>query len=388
MCIRDRSDIVISINNHGEIIKTNEECEKVSGYSKYETLNKNFLDFLAPERYSKQWKKIFESIKKNKLINDFKLPLLTRNGHEIMISWSSFPVTNGQGNVGDISLVGRFVTAWNDAMESNIGQAKNVSLGLNENEDFFKIFKELERKNQELEKLNLELEKKLKKTKSKKTKKETEDKSILDLQKFSIGFKNKKKKEDVENLIKELDERKKILDQREAQLNEEKRTIDEKRNWFVKWREKLEALEFEIEDRQQDLLKKEKISSEPIIESKNEIDEIKGEPNVIDNINECAIVIQRGILKQANESFANLLRYNNDEIIEKSLFDFICPEGFPGLEEYYLGRLKGDDVSVYETVFLTKDNDKVFVEVNTKPTTYKNDKAEIAIIKKIEKKQK
>ena len=383
------SDIVIGINNNGEIIKFNEECEKVTGYSKYESLNKNFFNFLTPNRYSKQWKKLFDSIKKNKLIDDFRLPLLTKNGHEIMISWSSFPITNGQGNIGDISLVGRFITSWDDAKESNIGQAKKVGTNLNENEDFYKIFRELEKKNQELEKLNLDLEKKLKKIKIKKSKKQSEGKSNLDLRNFSIGVGSKKKKEELENFIRELDGRKRSLDEREAKLNKEKKIIEEQRNWFVKWREKLESLEFEIENRNQDMLRRKELSSKSTINSKSETSDITDETTpLLDEIDDCAVIIQRGILKQANDSFAKLLGYDASELVEKSVFDFVCPEGFPGLEEYYLGRLKGDNVSIYETVFLTKDNDKIFVEVSTKPTVYNNDKAEIAVIKKIDKKQK
>lgn len=383
------SDIVISINNNGCITKLNEEGERVTGYSKYESLNKTFLDFLIPDRYSKQWKKIFDSIKKNKLIDDFKLPLLTRNGHEIMISWSSFPTTNGQGNIADISLVGRFISSWNDLEESNIGQVKKSPVVYNENEDFFKIFKELEKKNQELEKLNLDLEKKLKKIKSKKSKKSIIDGSAPNSHRFSIGF-GKKKKEEIENIYKELDERKALLDAREAELNEEQRVIEEKKNWFIKWREKLENLELEIDNRARDLNIRQQNSTQYEVKSEGKlgVEDYEKKIDLLDEIDECAVVIQRGILKQANESFAKLLGYNIDEIVEKSLFDFICPEGFPGLEEYYLGRLKGDDVSVYETIFLTKDNNKIAVEVSTMPATFNNDKAEIAVFKKVDKKTK
>ena len=57
-----------------------------------------------------------------------------------------------------------------------------------------------------------------------------------------------------------------------------------------------------------------------------------------------------------------------NEILEKSLFDFIVSEGCPGVEKFYLNRLKGEDVSVYETVLLTKDNNTIPVEVNNKST--------------------
>ena len=383
---KSKTDIMISIDDSGKIIKFNEECEKLAGYSKYEVLNKNFFEILTPDRYSKQWKNVFNSIQKKKLIEDFRLPLLTHNGHEIMVSWSSFPTTNGEGNLDDISFVGRFISTWNDAKESNVGKAKNVNLSLTENEDFYKIFQQMEKKNQELEKLNMDLEKKLNKIKSKKAKKTKDETPDFKTNTFFGGFGSKKKKEDIENLMRELDERKNILDGREAQLNKEQRTIEEQRNWFVRWREKLENLEYEIENRDQEL---KRLDQPPKVQSKSEIDNTNEESTpIIDEMEECAAVIQRGILKQANNSFAELLGYKTDEILDKSLFDFICEEGFSGLEEYYLGRLKGNEVSVYETVFLTKDNDKIAVQVTTKPTIIDNDKAEIAVIKKLDKKQK
>ena len=72
--------------------------------------------------------------------------------------------------------------------------------------------------------------------------------------------------------------------------------------------------------------------------------------------------------------------------MNKSLFDFIAPEGLADLEKYYLNRLKGSDSYTYGTVFSTKDNGKILVEVSIKPTTYEGKKAEIAIIKELENK--
>jgi hypothetical protein len=69
-----------------------------------------------------------------------------------------------------------------------------------------------------------------------------------------------------------------------------------------------------------------------------------------------------------------------DEIVEKSYFDFIALEGLADVEKYYLDRLKGDSVSVYRTVFSTKDDIKIPVEVSIKQTIYNGEKAEIAII--------
>jgi hypothetical protein len=71
--------------------------------------------------------------------------------------------------------------------------------------------------------------------------------------------------------------------------------------------------------------------------------------------------------------------------VEKSFFDFIALDGFADVEKYYLDRLKGESVSTYKTVFSTKDNNKIPVEVNIRQIMYNGEKAEIAIITCLEK---
>jgi hypothetical protein len=65
--------------------------------------------------------------------------------------------------------------------------------------------------------------------------------------------------------------------------------------------------------------------------------------------------------------------------------DLIAQDGLADIEKYYLERLKGEDITVYRTVFSTKDNNKIAVEVNIKQTLYNGEKAEIAIITNLSK---
>ena len=46
---------------------------------------------------------------------------------------------------------------------------------------------------------------------------------------------------------------------------------------------------------------------------------------------------------------------SENEIVEKSIFDFIAPESFSDVEDFYKKRLKGEDVSTYSTIFITKE---------------------------------
>ena len=386
-------DLILSIDRSGKIVSFNEECERVSGYSKEEVFNNRFFDFLVPKRYLDVWEKMVKYIRRNKLIDDFKLPLLTRNGHEIMISWSSFPVKDRNGRVGDIGFVGKFVSSWDDSSDSiNVKPSKRVEVGSKDDVDFGKIVKQLEKRNIELEKKNKDLEKKLKRLESKLSKKEEKSGKVLDrvdrgLYRFFDVFGWRKKREELNALMQELDEREKQLKKLEDKLNKEKISIDERRNKFVRWREKLEMLENEIYNRERELERQRglievgsSVSDDVSIVEGGEEVEYHG---ILDKIQDCAAVVQRGILRQVNKSFTDLLGYEAEEVVDKSLFDFIDPEGFLGLEKYYLNRLKGEDVSSFETVFLTKDNNKVFVEVSTRPIRFNDEKAELAVFKEI-----
>lgn len=375
-----RKDLILSINQDGKIIKFNEECERISGYSLDFIQDKNFFDVLIPDRYLDQWKKIIEYIEKNKAINDFRLPMLTRHGHEIMVSWSSFPIGIGERN---ISLVGKLVTSW-DATDDTINvplkmEIKNYS-------DFNRIVKELIRKNNELESKNKKLEKKLKE----KTPKQR-DLIGSGLYSFSDFVGGKKRISEIESLIKELDVREKQVNKLMYKLNKDKKMVNDRRNEFIEWRRKLESLEGELVKRDKELLKQEKLLGECLlmarkdpIHKSNIVKSAEVNLDPLKGIEECAAVIQRGILKQVTPSFTELFGYVADDIVNKSIFDFIVPESFSTLESYYFKRLKGEDIDSFETVLFTKNNTKIPVKVFTRPTDFNSEKAEIAIFKMID----
>jgi len=190
----------------------------------------------------------------------------------------------------------------------------------------------------------------------------------------------------------QIDVRTNQLDAFEAQLMKERKTFNARVEEFSRWREKLELLESAIEKRRQELMKQEDVllertpatTQEPISTRpeivKSTVPVTSNYHELFDKIPQSAAIVQRGILKQINSSFVSLLGYAMDEVVEKSFFDFIALEGLAGVEKYYLDRLKGENVSAYKTVFSTKDNNKISVEISIKQTIYNGEKAEIAII--------
>ena len=502
---QNRDDfLVVSINKTGKIVQFNKKCEKVSGYSKEEALNKGLIDFLIPESYFEVWGRLFNLARQDKVINDLKLPWLTRKGQEIMISWSSFPIEEIGGETEDICLLGKLIISDNDSKEPIIGHikegiddkefllnfiraglkkeediddridvaeekgisfalgnkkivikeassggykdviknvidkdTKNISLKeekeststkpietvkpvetldekkldeiynltLKNYEDIHKALKELEKRNEKLEKEKKKLEQNLISFKTRISDIKNDNKPHKTgefIRKKTSTLVNslsgKKKREELDRMIHELDERKNFLDNLEAQLTREKGDINEQRNEFCKWREKLEFLEDEIEKRRVELVEQEKIFKDQFIDSSREevlytaspklvgeMQDVKHE--ILDKIPRSAAIVKRGILKQVNHPFVKLLGYDPNMLLEKSLLDFIAPEGISGIEKYYLSRLKGGVISTYETVFLTKNNNKLAVKVSIKPTIFNGEKAEIAVFNNVGNKQ-
>lgn len=111
--------------------------------------------------------------------------------------------------------------------------------------------------------------------------------------------------------------------------------------------------------------------------------EIRDHHGILDKIPECAAILRRGILKQVNRPFVELLGYSMEDLVEKSLLDFIDSEGLSGIEIYFLNRLKGRSVSSYKTMLLTGDNRRIQVEVSIKQVSYNGEKVDIAVFRNL-----
>jgi PAS domain S-box-containing protein len=165
---------------------------------------------------------------------------------------------------------------------------------------------------------------------------------------------------------------------------------------------KIDILSKEIEERNANLVKQEKYLKDRlktpkdekvavkstdkkdklIVEIKKDDERLKHYEN-LDDITDSAAIVQRGILKQVNPSFGKLLGFNIDKIVNRSLFDFVVPDGLSEIVEYYLDRLKNRDVSSFKTIFLTSDKKRINIKISTKPIYFNGETADIAIFHKI-----
>ncbi len=394
-----KDPLVFGINKNQEIIQFNRECEKITGYSRDEALGKKIFNFLISKDEAVKWEKILDSIRRDTLVGDIILLFLTKNGSKISVSCNTFPVDFSKAETGDICFVGEVINIDQSAHISSIESLNNLNKASSDFDDknLEEIFSEDVVSSQEKvdEQTNLDKVRSYAR----------EDiKNLFGkwLYFFFDTVGADKKKEELRAIARELDERRVLLNALEAELLQEKKELNERRFEFSKWRDKLEFLEKEIEDRWLELENQEKLFRDHLASTSRKdlrLRHIKGDissPNfsddmgkddsrrlVLDKIPERAAVIYRGILMQANSSFVELLGYEMDDVLGKSLFDFVAPENLEEIKRYYLNRLKGEEISNFETIILTKDNRKMNVEINIKPSSYNGEKANIVIIKNL-----
>ena len=295
-----------------------------------------------------------------------------------MIVWSSFPIKIVDNEVGDISFVGTLINFWND---SEMPPIKSLEVTTNENIDSEKneedndTISKLLKANDLLEKRNEKLENDIKALKTRLNKKHDNidypGKLVYSLADVVGG---KKRRQEFERIMDELDDREKKLEKLGSKILKDKKKANDIIKDYIKWRQKLELLESEIYKRNIDLEDRarlldsnirlganinldsstsEEVNTDSDVETDFKVDDIIRN---IDDISDSAAVIQRGILKKVNDSFAELIGYSANELVNKSFFDFIAPEGLSGVEQYYLDRLKGRSITDYETIFLSNDD--------------------------------
>ncbi len=389
--------MVFGINKNEEIIQFNRQCEKLTGYSRDEVLGKKIFNFLISKDEFVKWENLLDSIRKDSLVSDIVLQFLIKNGSKISVSCNTFPVENPGAADGDICFVGKLMSPDYSSDNSSIKTLNNLTETSSEPNDksIGEIFSSDSNISQEKE----DKQKSLNKIRSS-AKEDIKNLFGRWLYSFFDTVGANKKKEELQAIARELDERRALLNVLEAELLEEKKELNERRFEFSKWRDKLDFLEKEIQDRWLELENQEKLFRDYIAYRKGlRLEHIKGDVGsfnasnlvdknkdyhiVLDKTSECAAVIYRGILMQANSSFVELLGYEMDEVLGKSLFDFVAPENLDGIKKYYLNRLKGEAVSSFETFIVTRDNKKMNVEINIKSSSYNGEKANIVIIKNL-----
>ncbi|RLF58588.1 MAG: hypothetical protein DRN27_05030, partial [Thermoplasmata archaeon] len=105
---RKGSCLVVGIDKRGNITKFNEEFEEMTGKKRAGVLNTPFSTFFSKEyKFIDSWMDLIIKMRSNEKIPDMDLPMQTKNGEDVLVSWTSFPLTSNDKNaVSMLNLVG------------------------------------------------------------------------------------------------------------------------------------------------------------------------------------------------------------------------------------------------------------------------------------------
>ncbi|MEG4912539.1 PAS domain S-box protein [Microcoleus sp. B7-D4] len=112
--------LIVVLDSQGRIVRFNQACEKTTGYSTAEVINKYVWDlFLIPEEIDPV-KTIFTQLKVEHFNSEYQNYWRTKNGSKRLISWSNTVTTNSDGLVEYVIGTGIDIT---DRQEAEIALA-------------------------------------------------------------------------------------------------------------------------------------------------------------------------------------------------------------------------------------------------------------------------
>jgi len=106
--------------------------------------------------------------------------------------------------------------------------------------------------------------------------------------------------------------------------------------------------------------------------------------DLVERANDGIAVIQDGIVKYANPSFARMWGGSVAEIIGTQIADHVHPDELPLVMDRYRRRMAGEVVpAIYETALCRKDGEKAHVELNAGIITHQGRPADLVFIRDI-----
>ena len=109
---------------------------------------------------------------------------------------------------------------------------------------------------------------------------------------------------------------------------------------------------------------------------------------IVEKARDGICIIQDGIIKYANPRFLEMGGYKKKEVIGKPFIQFIVPYERKKLMKNYKKIKDPRYPGLYETVLIGKEDRKKFIQIMSTVTKYKNETAELIIIRDITEKRK
>lgn len=97
--------IVVQLDAEGNVVLINKGVEYITGYTREELIGKNWFSILVPkDKYPHVWKVFEDLTKKDKLLEYFENPILTKSGEERVISWRNSILKKDNKIIGTLSF--------------------------------------------------------------------------------------------------------------------------------------------------------------------------------------------------------------------------------------------------------------------------------------------
>jgi two-component system, cell cycle sensor histidine kinase and response regulator CckA len=102
--------IVLVLDVNGNIVQINSFMEELTGYKQDEVIGKDWFDTFLPTDDHAELRAIFQDVVGNIHIRGHVNPILTKNGHELIIEWNNETLKSPQGEVLGVLCVGQDIT--------------------------------------------------------------------------------------------------------------------------------------------------------------------------------------------------------------------------------------------------------------------------------------
>jgi PAS domain S-box-containing protein len=102
----NRLPLVLGLSQNGKVKHFNKECQRITGYSRSEVVNRYIWDILLPKYREKQWKNLLNKYIQQETVEEFRCPLITKDHKQISIGWNSFFHENTNNIDKEICFIG------------------------------------------------------------------------------------------------------------------------------------------------------------------------------------------------------------------------------------------------------------------------------------------
>ncbi len=109
---------------------------------------------------------------------------------------------------------------------------------------------------------------------------------------------------------------------------------------------------------------------------------------ILENIDDAVVLIEKGRIKYVNRCGANMIGYSKEEMEGKSFLKFVDEKSRKAVKKNYEKNMKGSIVFPYEALFKKKNNELIYGEIKSKKANLGGRVFDLVVIRDISKKKK